>query len=267
MTPKTHPSADRIRHTMFAILKKAAFAAILLCVAGVANTRAQSYFTGSFQAVFTQPEDGEETVVQIYTSPRRMLLTGLGDVASSRHRSMPGMDSGKILLRMDQQDMIFLSDEPTALRMQMQELNAAMNLMAGMQGREPAPPQANISVTETEETRRFDGYEAVKWVVLNQDDDSYFHIWVSEDFKVNTAMISEAWRGMTATSGLSPLADILRDGQTPLMAEAFSPDGKLVMKAELSNITAGLPDGVMDIPAGTRLVSLQDMVLEQMRQQ
>ena len=51
------------------------------------------------------------------------------------------------------------------------------------------------------------------------------------------------------------------------MAEAFSPDGKLVMKAELSNITAGLPDGVMDIPAGTRLVSLQDMVLEQMRQQ
>lgn len=264
---KSHPSAGGIRQTLAASLRKTALLVVLLAVAGIANTQAQSYFTGSFQAVFTQPEDGEETVVQVYTSPQRMLLTGLGDVASSRHRSMPGMDSGKILLRMDQQDMIFLSDEPTALRMQMQELNAAMNLMAGMQGRQPAPPQANISVTETEETRRFGRYDAVKWVVRNQDDGSYFHIWVSDDFKVNTSMISEAWRGMTATSGLSPLADILQGGQTPLMAEAWSPEGTLVMKAELSNISSGLPDGVMDIPAGTRLVSLQDMILEQMRQQ
>ncbi|MCC5925994.1 MAG: hypothetical protein JJU41_05485 [Bacteroidetes bacterium] len=247
------------------MLRSLSFFVLMMAVAMPLS--AQSYFTGSFNAVYSAPDSDEATTVRVITSPERMLIAGLADVMPSAPASMPGMSAERLLLRMDQQDIVFLSDQPTALRMQTQEINAAMNLMAGMQRQVANAQQTAVDIRETSETRRINGYAARKWEVRSPDNDGLMHVWISEDFRVNWGMFASIWRMMTSNGSLSGMADLLQGGQTPLLAEAFDEEGALIFRAELTDIRQGAASGALDVPSGVRLVSLQDMILEQMRNQ
>lgn len=244
-------------------------AALLLVVflAAAWPVQAQSFFTGSFNAVYTSSESDDAGTIRILASPERLLIAGLADVIPSAPASMPGMTAERLLLRMDQQDMVFLSDQPTALRMQTQEITAAMNLMSGMQRQVDTARDTPVDIRETRETRRISGYQTRKWIVTSPQNEGEIHVWISEDFRVNWGMFSTVWKMMTNNGSLAGMADLLQGGQTPLLAEGFNADGSMNFRAELTDIRNGVPSGALDVPSGVRLMSLQDMILEQMRRQ
>ena len=112
---------------MLAILKKAAFAAILLCVAGVckhpgAVVLHRLVSGGIYPAGRRRRNRGPD----LYLTPAHAAdRTGRGGLLPAPKHAGHGLREDSA--RMDQQDMIFLSDEPTRAAQQMQELNAAMN--------------------------------------------------------------------------------------------------------------------------------------------
>jgi len=240
---------------------------LLVMTVAVMPLSAQQYFTGSFSAVITSVEDGELNTIQVVASPERLLLSGLGEVVAAVPASMPGMSAERLLIRMDQQDMVFLSGEPTALRMQMQEITAAMNLMAGMNRQSQNSQQDLVEVRETRETQRINGFTARKWEIHSKENDNAVHVWISEDFRVNLAMFASVWKMMTTNESLSGIADMLQGGQTPLLVELLNGDGKVQYRAEMTDIRRGVDAGVFEVPDGVRLMTLQDMILNQMRQQ
>jgi hypothetical protein len=252
--------------------------ALLLLILAVTPVQSQNYFTGSFDlAVWNDVNADAELSMHLLVSPERMRLSGVSNTGLAGRATGPmaqAMKADQMLLRLDMQDIVIMTSETAALQIKQAEMQAMINLITGM-GRATSGTTANntsstvvsdVSITETNETRRVQGYSARKYILTEGDSpNAEVHVWVSEAFRVNWGMLLEIPGLFADYVPAGQIAEMFRGGQTPLLIEIFE-DGVLTSRVGMINIKAGADQQLLEVPAGVRLMSLQEMILEQMRQ-
>lgn len=243
----------------------------LIFALAATSATAQDYFNGSFNINFWTPDsDDNDSAIALLVSENRLRVTGMGDVTPS-NGMMQGLSTDDILIRMDHQDFVIMMNDSEALQIKQVEVNAMMNMMRSMSGAsqqgqaQSQQNQSDVTIRETNETRRINGYNTRKLVVTEADSKVEAHVWVSDEFRVNWGMLTNVWSQVSGDNGLNSLAEIVSGGQTPLLVEAFE-EGDLVMKVEITDLNRGVDASLLNVPNGVQLMSLQDMMLKRMRQ-
>ncbi|MCH8495750.1 MAG: hypothetical protein LAT57_09000 [Balneolales bacterium] len=253
-------------------MKRILITVTLIFALASTSATAQDYFNGSFNINFWTPDsDNTDNAITLLVSENRLRVTGLGDVTPS-NGMMQGLSTDDILIRIDHQDFVIMVSESEALQIKQVEIEAMMNMMKSMSGASQQPGQAqskqkqsDVTIRETNETRRINGFNTRKLVVTEADSNVEAHVWVSDDFRVNWGMLTKVWSSVSDDSGVASFSEIVSGGQTPLLVEAFE-EGDLVMKVELTNLTRGVEASLLNVPTGVELMSFQDMMLKRMRQ-
>jgi hypothetical protein len=248
------------------------------------NAWSQSYFTGSFELAVWDEVDGDARIMMnMVVSPERMRVSGVSNTGLANRASGPmaqAFSNDQMLFRLDMQDIVVMTSETTALQIRQAEIQAMINLMSGFSrgssgssgssgaasSTTSSTTDSNITITETNETRRIQGFTARKFVLVDADSpEAVAHVWVSESFRVNWGMLLDIPGLLTDWVPVGQVTELFRGGQTPLLLEIFE-NGVLTSRIGMVNVRQGADTSLFEVPAGVRLMTLQDMILQQMRQ-
>jgi len=253
------------------------FTALLLAITPSLSL-SQNYFTGSFDlAVWDDVQGDARTTMQLMVSPERMRLSGVASTGLSGRATGPmaqALSADQMLFRLDMQDIVVMTSETAALQIKQAEIQAMINLVTGMNRGASSTAagtaanssvESDLTITETRETRRIQGFNARKFIMRDAGSpEAVAHVWVSDDFRVNWGMLLEIPGLLTEWVPAGQVAELFRGGQTPLLLEIFE-NGELTSRVAMVNVQRGVDRSLLDVPSGVRLMSLQEMILQQMR--
>ncbi|MGM0738438.1 MAG: DUF4412 domain-containing protein [Bacteroidota bacterium] len=172
-----------------------------------------------------------------------------------------------IVVRQKRQDFVFLTSDQKAVIMNKQELQQMIGMLESMQGHTGQEQQTEPEVTfhEAGDQKKIEGYLASKWIVSQDDRDSEWHIWVTEELSIPWGLLSEPWlTRQLSLSGL-PAEQWFLDEKLPVRAELWS-NGKLAEIVKIKDITnEPVPESRFEIPAGYQQITFQQMLFDRMR--
>lgn len=226
---------------------------------------AQDGFSGSFALKATQYDaDGKavrEATLPMVVSPSRIRMIGVDKLdPTAVTRNLGAKD---VLIRLDQQDFIFQTSDTEAIAIKKQELQLMMNMLGAANGT-PAKSPANLSVRQTQESKTISGYTTSKTVILDRDNNVEHHAWIARNLDVNLGMLTESWTSMLPLKDMSSYLQTFDKTGTPLLVESFR-DGKKISQVEMININTRFDRGQLEVPSGVKLITLQEMMLNRMR--
>lgn len=219
-------------------------------------------------------ENNSNGAFSAYITPTRMML-------KSKERAMdfllPGTQQvSSLLIRLDSNDFIFYDDgSNSAIGMSKVQIEGFFNMMSSMQNMQnsngqpqPVEPKNNLVIKETGEVSTISGYTARKWLVEDElkSLDGYIILWVTDDIDIYWGMLAEKWN-INGELGVFSNSDLFKNGRFPLQLEIYSQDGRLTyfMKA-VSVETGEVTSDKISLPTGVQIISLQDMIMQQMMQ-
>ena len=228
---------------------------------------AQSGFSGSFTLKATQYDaDGQavrEANLPMIVSPNRIRMIGINRLDPTAVTRNIG--SNDVLIRLDQQDFVFQTSEKEAMVLKKQELQLMMNMFGSTTTTStPTQPAANLSVRQTSETKSIQGYTTTKVIMIDRDKQQEYHAWIANDLDVNLGMLTESWTVALPLKDISSFTQAFDRTGTPLLVETFK-DNKKVSQVEMLQINTRFDRSQLEVPAGVKLVTLQEMMLNRMR--
>jgi hypothetical protein len=240
----------------------------ILCVLPLFAMAQEKQFTGSVTISTHQVNSNGEAVntreMPIVMSPTRIRIPDLDKLGSNQVLTTIGTND--MLIRLDQEDFIFMRSATEGIQIKKAELQGMMTFMAGMQGNTAAQPQtrAEMDIRQTTESKQINGVEAVKWVVKEKGSVIENFVWISDDFNVNWGMLTESWASVLPGVNILPATDLISGGKTPVRVETFN-NGKLVSVVEVKNINANIDSKLLEVPQGVKIITMQEMMLNRMR--
>jgi hypothetical protein len=226
---------------------------------------AQDGFSGTFSLKATQYDaDGKavrEAALPMAVSPNRIRMIGVDKLdPTAVTRNLGAKD---VLIRLDQQDFIFQTSDTEAIAIKKQELQLMMNMLGASNGTTSKPP-ANLSVRQTQESKTLSGYATSKTVILDRDSNIEHHAWIAKNLNVNLGMLTESWTSMLPLKDIASYLQTFDQTGTPLLVESFR-DGKKISQVEMIAINTRFDRKLLDVPSGVKLITLQEMMLNRMR--
>lgn len=240
----------------------------VLCVLPLYAFAQEKQFTGSVTISAYQVNDDGNAVnkreMPVMMSPTRIRISDLDKLGSNQVLTTIGTND--MLIRLDQEDFIFMRSATEGIQIKKAELQGMMTFMAGMQGNTAAQPQtrAEMDIRQTNDRKQINGVEAVKWVVKEKGSDAENFVWISDDFNVNWGMLTESWASVLPGVNILPATDLISGGKTPVRVETFN-NGKLVSVVEVKNINVNIDGKLLEVPQGVKIISMQEMMLNRMR--
>lgn len=227
-------------------------------------------FTGSVTISTYQVNSAGGTVnmrdVPLVISPDRILIANLARLGSNPLTSNLG--ARDLLIRLDSEDFIFLTNTSTAVQLRKHEIQALIGLTQNMSGqsnqRQGTPQTTDLDIKPTSERKNINGIDAQKWIVKEKGSSVENHVWTSDDFNVNWGMLTEAWTSALPGVNILPANNLLEDGRTPVKVETYS-DGALVSVVEVKEINKQVNLSLLEIPDGVQVITFQEMMLNRMR--
>lgn len=226
-----------------------------------------TYFEGAFTIYRYKPEAGGaksgERVLQVEMSRQRIRLYAIG--GSEPSGILKEIGATDLLIRHDKQDFVFLTNQKTAIVMSKEEVQAISSLIA-MTRRQDSQnvlnffTVPNLEWTETTTKRTILGYPTIVWSARVEDEARGARLWISDRFRIYWGMLAEPWVADAGISGILPIQDVFRDGQTPLRVETIH-NGSTFEVIEFTEINRANPATLnLDIPAGYRVLTFQDLI-------
>jgi hypothetical protein len=239
---------------------------LLLLISGMTGfTQAQDGFSGSFSLKATQfdaeGKSAREASLPMVVSPNRIRMIGVDKLdPTAVTRNLGAKD---VLIRLDQQDFIFQTSDTEAIAIKRQELQLMMNMLGASNGN-PTKPPANLSVRQTSETKSLSGYSTTKSVIIDRDSNVEHHAWIARNLDVNLGMLTESWTSMLPLKDIASYLQTFDKTGTPLLVESYR-EGKKISQVEMININTRFDRSQLDVPSGVKLITLQEMMLNRMR--
>jgi hypothetical protein len=226
---------------------------------------AQTGFSGSFTLKATQYDAAGQSVREVnlpmIVTPNRIRMIGINRLDPTAVTKNIGAND--VLIRLDQQDFVFQTTEKEAMVLKKQELQLMMN-MFGSATTTPTQPAANLSVRQTSETKSIQGYTTTKVIMTDRDKQQEYHAWIAKDLDVNLGMFTESWTAALPLKDISSFTQAFDKTGTPLLVETYK-DNKKVSQVEMLQINTRFDRSQLEVPAGVKLVTLQEMMLNRMR--
>lgn len=246
------------------VKKVVSFSFIILLVSGTLVAQS-SGFTGSITLNSYQIDANGSKVnaknLPLLISPDRVRINDLNRLDPTPVTNNLG--ARDMLIRLDTEDFVFLTIEQQGIVVKKQELQSMMNLMMGNRANNNAP-QTEVETRRTNESRTINGYDTHKWIVKEKGSATENHVWVSDDFYINWGMLTEPWVGGLPGVGLLPVGEMLTGGKTPILVETVR-NGKIVAVVEVTDIKTDINRAQLNVPTGTKLMTIQEMMLNRMR--
>lgn len=231
------------------------------------HAQAQNDFTGSF-VLQARQFDGQGNAtgtrdIPMAVSPHRIKVMGINRLdPTAVTRNLGASD---MLIRLDREDFIFQTSETEAVVVKKQELQLMMNMMNPNAARpNPAQSTSNTSIRETNETATVNGYRTRKVIVTDPDRNVEHHAWVTKEININMGMLAESWMNVLPISEITPFTHIVDDMGTPVRIETRR-NGQLIGQVDITNINTNMDRSMLEVPGSVKLVTLQEMMLNRMR--
>lgn len=231
------------------------------------QAQAQSEFTGSF-VIQARQFDGQGNAtgsrdIPMAVSPHRIKVMGinrLDPTAVTRN-----LGANDMLIRLDREDFIFQTSDTEAVVVKKQELQLMMNMLNPNAARpNQAQSSSNTSIRETNETATVNGYRTRKVIVTDADRNVEHHAWVTRDININMGMLAESWMNVLPIGEITPFTHIVDDMGTPVRIETRRND-QVIGQVDIKDVNTNMDRSVLEVPGGVKLVTLQEMMLNRMR--
>ncbi len=172
-----------------------------------------------------------------------------------------------ILIRQQREDFVFLTSDRKAVIMNKQELQQMIGMLETMRGRtaEEQPAEPEVTFQQTNERKTIENFRARKWIVKQDNSDSEWHIWVTDELSVSWGVLSERWlTRQLSLSGL-PAEQWFIDDKLPVQAEHWI-RGELAEVIKMNDITPeSIPVSRFQIPGDYQRITFQQMLFDRMR--
>ncbi|MDX1591683.1 MAG: hypothetical protein R3283_06965 [Balneolaceae bacterium] len=192
--------------------------------------------------------------------------------SASRLDVMPGLRTNSVLVRNDLSDFLFRTGEREAYQIAKSDIDALMNLINRVQGRDRSAPKKEFNweqdVRETGNTRTIQGYETNEFVLTRNGGDEQISVWLTDDIKVNWGLLEETWHttGARQIDEEVPVELVMNRNSFPLLIEVYQ-KGILSYRAESAGIkTLDFDISKTEMASDTQILGLSDLMMNMIRQ-
>lgn len=246
---------------------------ILVLVVGLflstSDVMAQSDpFSGSF-TLKSQQYDAQGLVkstktIPMSVSPTRIKISGINEIdPTSVTKNMGARD---VLIRLDKEDFVFQISNSEAVVLRKQDLQLMINMAGGSPSAANGPnsKMSAPTIRETSETKVINGYRATKVIITESDSNTEYHAWFTKQIQINLGMLTESWMSLIPVKDVMPLANLVNDLGTPINMMMYR-NGSLHSSTDMIDIKTSLDGVSLDLPSSVKLMSLQEMMLNRMK--
>lgn len=194
----------------------------------------------------------------LYITPQRIMLQG-----NKGYRFMGSIETEGVLVRLDQQDFIFMTGEEEALSITKSDIVSMMNMFGSNTNTSGNDEQINY--TRTNDSKTIKGYECDKFV-FRDDEGEKTVVWMTKAIDVNWGMLAEPWgnNADNLISGGFPMDVIFKEKYFPIKVEGYK-NGQVVSVLEATEIKKSpVPASIVEVPPGIQVLSFQDYLFRKM---
>lgn len=219
-----------------------------------------TYNSYDYTADGSQEKQDEFT---LYITPDRIMLQG-----NKQYNFMGSIKTEGVLVRLDQQDFVFMTGSKEALTISKSDITSMMNMFGS--NSQTKAEEEKISYERTGETKTIQGYQCDKFIFKDdEDEDAHTIVWMTKGINVDWGMLAEPW-GNSADdliSGGFPMDVIFKEKFFPIKVEGYKND-KLATVLEATEVNrSSIPSATVEIPSGVQVLSFQEYLFRKMSKQ
>ena len=227
--------------------------------------------TGSFQgsmqlnsyAVSAEGEEQLRSGYHILVHPGYLRLAG---DQQGTFRLMGALSTDGVIVRQDQEQVVFLTRDQQALVMSHTELRQMLAMMDQLRGAAAVDTERpDAVVSKSGEHQVVQGYRSERWNAAVPGHSAEWRIWVTDELQVTWGMLAENWLLERVFPPDLPVAEWMRQGLVPLKAEMWN-EGMLVQTVRFEQINPEpLSAAHFEVPEGYVSMTFQQLLFGQMR--
>lgn len=253
-------------------MKRKLFGILVASLILIAARQTQAQFEGTFTVdTYSYAGNGHaipQKAIHVAMTPDRILIQGLQ--GTQMPKELGGIQSDAILVRSDKKDFIIFGDNKKALQVQKSDVENLVNMsnsLSSFSGSASSSKNHKPKTVVTQETKKIDGYTCQKIQVTQTDKEGHHNrtdVWVTKQIPVKWGMLAGSWNisDQDLAELLSP--SWLKDGAMPLSME-FYQDGSKKYAMKVTGLKKEkVPSSQTDIPAGYQLVTIRQLLMNQM---
>lgn len=225
-------------------------------------------FIGELTVDYVNVDNDETVTFTVLLTPTRIVATssGNGDIKAPG----PMQNAGKVFIRLDEEDFVMLDEsEKQAVSIPKKQIESMVNMAAMMKqqqggGQAKNKNKVEISYDYTGQKEEMLGYTASEMRFMDSSKEETLDVWVTDEVPVYWGMLAQKWNFMGDMAQFNQ-TDWLKNGTLPMLVE-FNENGKPSAYLKVKNITKrNISDTEVNVPEGIKIMSTQDMMLNQFR--
>ncbi|TYP92574.1 GLPGLI family protein [Fodinibius salinus] len=218
-----------------------------------------TYESYNYSEQQTEEQQDEFTLT---ITPDRMMLSG-----NNSYNFMESIDTEGLLVRLDNEDFVFMTGKNQALKISKSDITSLMNMFDnGESPSDVAEEVDEINYKKTGETTDILGYKCEKFIFRDEDnEDEYAIVWMTKEINVNWGMLADPWSG-SAEDIVSnfPTNLVFKEKYFPVRVESYE-DGQLDSKLEAKTISEKeISSRMVEVPSGISVMTFQEYLFNQM---
>lgn len=245
--------------------------AALLFMISVSSTVVYAQFEGQISVNVYSQDNGKTEVseLNLFATATRIMIKGEDDF-----NLMDQMSTDGLLIRNDMKDFVIMTGPNQALQVTKAEIEGLVEMLASWGGgsSDTDPNTVKTKHSFSDETKKLLGYETAELIIQDAENpEKHLSIWLTPDIDVNWGMLAEKWNNMPKgmdeeINGLSQEI-IFRGKNFPMMIEAVD-KGERTILMKVTNVNkSSIAKAMVEVPAGTTLMSFQDFIMKKMMEQ
>lgn len=244
---------------------------LLLLSAGLSET-ATAQFEGRIMLNTYEVNDGEQgeaDAITLYVTPNRILMQSENSFSAGGSGGPAGIEAEGVLVRLDEEDFVFLTGDDVALTLSKEDITSFMKMFeqqSGQQSGDSGEPDVNYE--RTGETRQIAGYSTERFIIRDADgEDRYSDMWMTTEINITWGMLAEDWSGESSffSGDDYPVSAVFREGYFPVRVENYE-GGELTSVTEVTEVDqSGSYRDMVEIPDGVKVISFQEYIFQNMR--
>jgi hypothetical protein len=207
-------------------------------------------------------EENDEFTLHI--TPDRILLQG-----EKKYDFMGSMKTEGVLVRLDEQDFVFKTDDQTALKISKTDITSMMKMVGNGNSASAAAKEYDIKQNRTGETQELNGFSAEKFIFKDEEGgpNDYAVVWMTKGIDVNWGMLAESWGNEEANTLINdsfPMDLVFQEKYIPLLIETYK-KGEKTSGLEATNINqSAVNQSLVEIPSSMKVLNMQQYLFQKM---
>ncbi|MCG8373004.1 MAG: DUF4412 domain-containing protein [Balneolales bacterium] len=230
------------------------------------NTFAFAQFEGQITMnLYSDSQNGSEvSEVNIYTTAERVLIKG-----EESYSLMGGVEEASgILIRSDMRDFIVMTGEKEALQFTKEELEGLFSMAGMMNGGNEPDIDSSAEFEYTGRTQTINGYETTELLISSKEkeEDTSMSVWLTGDIDINWGSLMEPWTNApeSMSGTLNRVSQEFKSQNFPMLVEVHDKKGTNTVMEVITVNKSKVAKAMVEIPAETQLMSIQEMMFKMM---